>query len=86
MRASSNEGARNMPDWDDPQVEQKWCEERRTEVAAYLEREKVKHGRIGEWHSGQREGGWMIDSFLGIRHISTLRKEPMTSPNDATMI
>jgi len=29
---------------------------------------------------GQREGGWIIDSPLGIRRIQTLRKLPTIAP------
>jgi hypothetical protein len=36
-------------DDDDTVAEQKWCDVRREEVCAYLAREGVAHGRIGEW-------------------------------------
>lgn len=37
-----------MPDHDDPAVEAQWCAERRAEVMAYLQREGVDHGRVGD--------------------------------------
>jgi hypothetical protein len=38
----------SSPNYDDPAVEEAWCNVRRAEVAAYLEREGVIHGRIGD--------------------------------------
>jgi hypothetical protein len=37
------------PDYDDPAVEQRWCNEQRDLVAAHLRSHHVKHGRIREW-------------------------------------
>ncbi|HBH38930.1 MAG TPA: hypothetical protein DDX06_11185 [Curvibacter sp.] len=54
-----------MPDYDDPAVEERWCAERRAEVAAYLAREKVVHGEIGEWpawHIAPIASIWAIES------------------------
>jgi hypothetical protein len=54
-----------MPDYDDPAVEEQWCEARRAQVAAYLEREGVAHGRIGEWpawHVAPLVSVWAIES------------------------
>jgi hypothetical protein len=36
------------PDYDDPEVEERWCSEQQKIVADYLHSQKVKHGRIGE--------------------------------------
>lgn len=49
-----------MPDYDDPVVEEKWCEERREEVAAYLQREGVEHGCIGEWPA------WHVAPYVSV--------------------
>ena len=54
-----------MPDWDDPAVEEEWCAERRAEVEAYLQREGIDHGRIGEWpawHVAPYVSAWAIES------------------------
>jgi hypothetical protein len=56
----------NGPDaYDGPDVEELWCAERRAEVAGYLERERVSHGRIGEWpawHLAPYVSVWAVES------------------------
>ena len=52
-------------DYDDPVVEERWCSERRNEVAAYLTAERVTHGQIGEWpawHLAPHISIWAIES------------------------
>ena len=53
-----------MPDYEDPAFEEQWCEARRAEVAAYLEREGVvhgrMHGRIGEWPA------WHVAPYVSV--------------------
>jgi len=52
-------------DYDDPKVEERWCSERRSDVAAYLTAERVTHGRIGEWpawHLAPHVSIWAIES------------------------
>jgi hypothetical protein len=54
------------PDYDDPDVEERWCNEQRTIVAEYLRGQKVKHGRIGEWpawHVAPYASLWAIESL-----------------------
>lgn len=54
-----------MPDYDDPAVEEKWCADQRTQVAAYLAKEKVVHGEIREWpawHIAPIVSVWAIES------------------------
>ena len=54
-----------MPDYDDPVVDAQWCAERRAEVTAYLQRERVDHGRVGEqpaWHIAPSVSVWAIES------------------------
>jgi len=54
-----------VANFDDPAQEEKWCEERRAEVAAYLKAEGVSHGRIGEWpewHVAPYASIWAIES------------------------
>lgn len=53
------------PDHDDPALEERWCAERRIDVAAYLAREGVEHGEIGEWpawHVAPYVSVWAIES------------------------
>ncbi len=45
--------------------EERWCQERRAQVAEYLRREGVRHGRIGEWrawHVAPYVSVWAIES------------------------
>jgi hypothetical protein len=52
------------PDYDDPEVEQRWCDARRAEVADYLRTERVAHGRIGEgpaWYLPPLVSVWAIE-------------------------
>ena len=54
-----------MRDYDDPGVEEQWCEERRAQVTAYLQSEGVEHGRVGEWpawHVAPHVSLWAIES------------------------
>jgi len=54
-----------VPDYDDPVVDAQWCAERRAEVTAYLQRERVDHGRVGEqpaWHIAPSVSVWAIES------------------------
>lgn len=39
----------NDPDYDDPDIEEHWCQARRTEVETYLRRQGLEHGEIGDW-------------------------------------
>ena len=55
-----------MCNYDDPEVEAKWFSERRIEVAEYLQREGVIHGKIAdkpEWHAAPYVSLWAIESF-----------------------
>src|SRR5713226_4577444 len=38
-----------MRDYDDPAVEERWCNGQRANVSNYLRSQEVKHGRIGDW-------------------------------------
>ena len=52
-------------DYDDPKVEEQWCNERRREVSAYLQRQGVAHNQIGEWpawHVAPYVSVWAIES------------------------
>ena len=52
-------------DYDDPVVEEKWCSERREQVAQYLLRENVTYGQIGEWPA------WHVAPFVSIWAIES---------------
>lgn len=53
------------PDYDDPDVEDAWCEERRIEVAAYLKEKRLPYRGIGEWpawHVAPYVSVWAVES------------------------
>jgi hypothetical protein len=53
------------PNYDDPAVEDAWCDSRRHEVASYLQAQGLTHGRIGEWpawHVAPVVSVWAIES------------------------
>jgi hypothetical protein len=54
------------PNYDEPEVEERWCAEQQKIVADYLRSQKVKHGRIGEWpawHVAPHVSIWAIESL-----------------------
>jgi hypothetical protein len=55
------------PNYDDPKVEEKWCDERFVEVAEYLQDQGIVHGRIGRrpaWHVAPCASVWAIESQM----------------------
>ena len=55
-----------LEDYDNAEIEDKWCEEQRKTVSAYLKKQGVKHGQIGEWpawHVAPYVSIWAIESF-----------------------
>lgn len=55
-----------MEDYDNPEIEERWCEAQRKTVADYLKSQGVKHGEIGEWpawHVAPYVSIWAIESF-----------------------
>jgi len=57
----------SSPNYDDSAVEEAWCKERRAEVAEYLKREHVVHGRIGEWPA------WHVTPYVSIWAIESVK-------------
>jgi hypothetical protein len=54
-----------MPDYEDPEIEEQWCNEQRVVVAAYLQKEKVRYNDIGEWpafHLAPYLSLWAVES------------------------
>ena len=53
------------PDYDDPEVAQRWLDERRAEVIAYLQGQRVEHGQVGDgpaWYLPPMVSIWAIES------------------------
>ena len=56
-----------IPDYDNPEIEEAWCNERRAEVTAYLKAQQVAHGQVGEWpawHVAPHVSVWAIESAI----------------------
>ncbi len=54
-----------MTDYDDPAVEEQWCQERRAQVEAYLQHQGVAHGPVGEWPA------WRIAPYVSLWAIES---------------
>lgn len=53
------------PDYDDPEVEARWCDGQRDVVTRYLRAQRLEHGRIGEspaWHMVPYVAVWAVES------------------------
>ncbi len=50
----------STPDYDDPDVEERWCSDQRRLVDDYLRSQGVEHGQIGEWPA------WHIAPYVSI--------------------
>lgn len=55
--------------YEDPVIEEEWCNSRREEVIKYIERQQISHGEIGAWPA------WHIAPFVSIWAIES-KKEP----------
>ncbi|WP_140637407.1 DUF4826 family protein [Methylibium rhizosphaerae] len=55
-----------MLDYEDSEVDARWCSERRAEVVAYLHAEGLRHGGIGDcpaWHLAPFVSIWAVQSL-----------------------
>jgi len=52
--------------YDDPAVEEQWCDERRQQVIGYLAKQGLKHGEVGEWPA------WHIPPYVSVWAIESL--------------
>lgn len=53
------------PDYDDPDVEEAWCEEQRAKVVAYVEAQRIPHRSVGDWpawHLAPNVSLWALES------------------------
>lgn len=53
-------------DYDDPEIEERWCEQQRAVVVDYLQSQRVKHGSVGDWpawHVAPYVSIWAIESY-----------------------
>lgn len=58
----------SSPDYDNPEVEEKWCDKCRVDVADYLKQEGVTHGRIGDWPA------WHIAPYVSIWAVESAKR------------
>jgi hypothetical protein len=52
-------------DYDNPEVEECWCNDRRNDVCAYLQQQGVAHGQVGEWPA------WYLAPYVSIWAIES---------------
>lgn len=57
-----------MLNYDDPDIEGKWCGERRSEVVSYLNAERVEHGEVGDWPA------WHLAPYVSVWAIESKKK------------
>jgi hypothetical protein len=56
----------NTKDYDDPEIEERWCEQQRAVVTDYLQSQRVKHKSVGDWpawHVAPYVSIWAIESY-----------------------
>lgn len=58
-------GAEN---YEDPEVLEQWCIQRRSQVSDYLQSQNVKHGRVGDWSA------WHVAPYVSIWAIESLAR------------
>jgi hypothetical protein len=58
-------------DYDDPQIQEQWCAERRAEVIGYLFREQVTHDSV------QERPQWFVAPYVSIWRVNSAK------PSDA---
>jgi hypothetical protein len=56
------------PDYDDPDVEERWCDAQRAIVGDYLRSQQVEHGRIGDWPA------WHVAPYVSIWAIESVAR------------
>ncbi|WP_156906754.1 DUF4826 family protein [Desulforegula conservatrix] len=54
-------------DYDDPETEERWCEEQKSIVTAYLHSQGVKYGRVGDWPA------WHVAPYVSIWAVESLK-------------
>lgn len=54
-------------DYDDPAVEEVWCSSQRDHVTWYLKKQRLSHGRIGDWPA------FHIAPFLSLWAVESLK-------------
>ena len=56
------------PKYDDPEIEQRWCDEQRKRIGDYLHSQNLKHGQIGKWPA------WRVAPYASIWAIESLAR------------
>jgi hypothetical protein len=53
--------------YDNPAVEEQWCDEHRQDIIDYLDRDGVTHGEVGEWPA------WHVAPYVSVWAIESLK-------------
>ncbi len=56
-------------DYDSPEIDDRWCKDQRTIVGEYLDSQRVKHGRIGEWPA------WHLAPYVAVWAVESLARQ-----------
>jgi hypothetical protein len=60
----------DKPDYDDPEIEESWCNQQRDRVVAYLRSQQVEHGHVAPWPA------WLLVPYVSIWVVeSAIRPE-----------
>lgn len=52
-------------DYDNPEIEERWCNERRNEVIAYLKGQNLVHGQVSGWPA------WHVAPYVSIWEVES---------------
>lgn len=58
----------NSDKYDDPVIEEQWCNEQRLHVIEYIKEQKIECGEIGEWPA------WHVAPYVAIWAIESKKK------------
>ena len=55
-------------DYDNPEAEERWCEEQRALIADYLRSQGIQHGQIAEWPA------WHVAPYVAIWAVESIAR------------
>lgn len=56
------------PDYDDPEIDQSWCDAQRATVIEYLKSQQLNHGEVGDWPA------WHIAPYLAVWAVESVAR------------
>lgn len=57
-----------MEDYDDPEIEERWCEQQKAVVTEYLKSQGLMHRRVGDWPA------WHVAPYVSIWAIESIKR------------